>query len=495
MAEYNDLIFEVSRPGRVAYSLPKSDVDSVDLEAKFPKHLIRDEAAELPEVAELDLVRHYTALSNKNHGIDNGFYPLGSCTMKYNPKVNEVIARIPGFSRIHPYQPAETVQGALELLYNLQEELAEITGMDAVTVQPAAGAQGEWTGLMMVKAYHEQKGEDRKEVLVPDSAHGTNPASASVAGYTAVTIPSNADGLVDLEELKKHLNSNTAALMLTNPNTLGLFEKEIAEIAEVVHEAGGLLYYDGANTNAIMGKCTPGAMGFDIVHLNLHKTFTGPHGGGGPGAGPVGVKEFLLPYLPVPRVEKDGDQFVLNSDYPLSIGRVKAYHGNFGILVRAYSYIRTMGPIGLREVSEGAVLHANYMRKKLEPYFESPYPQICKHEFVLSGSRQKKLGVRTLDMAKRLLDFGYHPPTVYFPINVEECMMIEPTETESKETMDAFIDVMIKIAKEVEENPDVVLEAPHTTIIGRLDEVQAARNPVLRYIKEDASSAKEAVKA
>ena len=481
MAEYNDLIFEVSRPGRVAYSLPKSDVDSVDLEAKFPKHL--------------DLVRHYTALSNKNHGIDNGFYPLGSCTMKYNPKVNEVIARIPGFSRIHPLQPAETVQGALELLYNLQEELAVITGMDAVTVQPAAGAQGEWTGLMMVKAYHEQKGENRKEVLVPDSAHGTNPASASVAGYTAVTIPSNADGLVDLEELKKHVNSNTAALMLTNPNTLGLFEKEIAEIAEVVHEAGGLLYYDGANTNAIMGKCTPGAMGFDIVHLNLHKTFTGPHGGGGPGAGPVGVKEFLLPYLPVPRVEKDGDQFVLNSDYPLSIGRVKAYHGNFGILARAYAYIRTMGPIGLREVSEGAVLHANYMRKKLEPYFESPYPQICKHEFVLSGSRQKKLGVRTLDMAKRLLDFGYHPPTVYFPLNVEECMMIEPTETESKETMDAFIDVMIKIAKEVEENPDVVLEAPHTTIIGRLDEVQAARNPVLRYIKEDASSAKEAVKA
>ena len=496
MAEYNDLIFEVSRPGRVGYSLPKSDVDRVDLEAKFPKHLIRDEAAELPEVAELDLVRHYTALSNKNHGIDNGFYPLGSCTMKYNPKVNEVIARIPGFSRIHPYQPAETVQGALELLYNLQEELAEITGMDAVTVQPAAGAQGEWTGLMMVKAYHEQKGEVRKEVLVPDSAHGTNPASASVAGFTSVTIPSNSDGLVDLEELKKHVNSNTAALMLTNPNTLGLFEKEIAEIAEVVHDAGGLLYYDGANSNAILGKTTPGSMGFDIVHLNLHKTFTGPHGGGGPGAGPVGVKEFLLPYLPVPRVEKDGDQFVLNSDYPLSIGRVKAYHGNFGILVRAYAYIRTMGPIGLREVSEGAVLHANYLRKRLEPYFESPYSQICKHEFVLSGSRQKKLGVRTLDMAKRLLDFGYHPPTIYFPLNVEECMMIEPTETESKETMDAFADVMIQIAKEVEENPEVVLEAPHTTIIGRLDEVQAARNPVLRYIKEEATdSSKESVKA
>lgn len=485
MVEYNELIFEINRPGRVGSNLPESDVEGIDLHDKFPKHLIRDLPAELPEVSELQLVRHYTALSNKNHGIDNGFYPLGSCTMKYNPKINEDVARFEGFSRIHPYQPAETVQGALELLYELQEELAEITGMDAVTLQPSAGAQGEWTGLMMVKAYLEQKGEKRTKVLVPDSAHGTNPASATVAGFKTVTIPSNENGLVDLEELKKHVDDDTAALMLTNPNTLGLFEKEIVEIAKVVHEAGGLLYYDGANANAILGKTTPGKMGFDVVHLNLHKTFTTPHGGGGPGAGPVGVKKKLIPYLPVPRIEKDGEKYVLNSNYSLSIGRVKGYYGNFGILVRAYTYIRTMGFEGLRQVSEGAVLHANYLRKKLEPYFDTPYSQICKHEFVLSGSRQKKLGVRTLDMAKRLLDFGYHPPTIYFPLNVEECLMIEPTETESKETMDAFADVMIQIAKEVEESPDIVLEAPHTTIIGRLDEVQAARQPILRYIPEE----------
>ncbi|MFJ5760258.1 aminomethyl-transferring glycine dehydrogenase subunit GcvPB [Neobacillus sp. NPDC093182] len=486
MVEYNDLIFEISREGRVGLSLPESDVDHVDLNDKLPKHLIRDLPAELPEVSELQLVRHYTALSNKNHGIDNGFYPLGSCTMKYNPKINEDVARLEGFSRIHPYQPAETVQGALEVLYELQEELAVITGMDAVTLQPSAGAQGEWTGLMMVKAYHKQKGEVRTKVLVPDSAHGTNPASAAVAGFETITIPSNEHGLVDLEELKKHVDDNTAALMLTNPNTLGLFEKEIVEIAKVVHEAGGLLYYDGANANAILGKTTPGQMGFDIVHLNLHKTFTTPHGGGGPGAGPVGVKEKLIPFLPVPRVEKVNEVYVLNTNQPLSIGRVKGYYGNFGILLRAYTYIRTMGGEGLRQVSESAVLHANYLRKKLEPYFDAPYSQICKHEFVLSGSRQKKLGVRTLDMAKRLLDFGYHPPTIYFPLNVEECLMIEPTETETKETLDAFADVMIQIAKEVEENPGVVLDAPHTTVIGRLDEVQAARQPILRYTKEKA---------
>jgi len=496
MVEYNDLIFEISRQGRVGLSLPESDVEKVDLEQKLPKHLIRDIPAELPEVSELQLVRHYTALSNKNHGIDNGFYPLGSCTMKYNPKINEDVARLEGFSRIHPYQPVETVQGALEVLFELQEELAVITGMDTVTLQPSAGAQGEWTGLMMVKAYHKQKGEVRTKVLVPDSAHGTNPASASVAGYETVTIPSNEHGLVDLEELKKHVDDNTAALMLTNPNTLGLFEKEIVEIAQVVHEAGGLLYYDGANANAILGKTTPGTMGFDIVHLNLHKTFTTPHGGGGPGAGPVGVKEKLIPFLPVPRVVKENNQYALDYNQPLSIGRVKGYYGNFGILLRAFTYIRTMGPEGLREVSEGAVLHANYLRKKLEPYFDAPYTQICKHEFVLSGSRQKKLGVRTLDMAKRLLDFGYHPPTIYFPLNVEECLMIEPTETESKETIDAFADVMIQIAKEVEENPGIVLEAPHTTVIGRLDEVQAARQPILRYTKEaSAVKEKETVKA
>ncbi|OES44991.1 aminomethyl-transferring glycine dehydrogenase subunit GcvPB [Domibacillus iocasae] len=484
MITYKDLIFEISRPGRIGCSLPESDVEAVDLSKKLPAHLIRDEAPELPEVSELQLVRHYTALSNKNHGVDNGFYPLGSCTMKYNPKINEDVARLDGFSRIHPYQPEATVQGALQLLHELQEDLAVITGMDAVTLQPSAGAQGEWTGLMMVKAYHEQKGEKRRKVLVPDSAHGTNPASATVAGFRTVTIPSNENGLVDVEELKKHVDDDTAALMLTNPNTLGLFEKDIVEIAKVIHEAGGLLYYDGANANAILGKTTPGKMGFDIVHLNLHKTFTTPHGGGGPGAGPVGVNKKLIPFLPVPRIEKKNDLFVLNVNEPLSIGRVKGYYGNFGILVRAYTYIRTMGPSGLRQVSESAVLHANYLRKKLEPYFLSPYEQVSKHEFVLSGSKQKKLGVRTLDMAKRLLDFGYHPPTIYFPLNVEECLMIEPTETETKETLDAFADVMIQIAQEVEENPDIVLNAPHTTVIGRLDEVKAARQPMVRYEKE-----------
>ncbi|KAB2489490.1 aminomethyl-transferring glycine dehydrogenase subunit GcvPB [Priestia endophytica] len=484
MVEYNELIFEISRPGRVGSSLPESDVDAIDLKEKIPQHLIRDVAAELPEVSELQLIRHYTALSNKNHGIDNGFYPLGSCTMKYNPKINEDVAHLQGFTHIHPYQPVESVQGALKLLYELQEDLAEITGMDAVTLQPSAGAQGEWTGLMMVKAYLEHNGEKRTKVLVPDSAHGTNPASATVAGFKTVTIPSNEHGLVDLNELRKHMDSDVAALMLTNPNTLGLFEKEIIEIAKIVHDSGGLLYYDGANANAILGKTTPGQMGFDIVHLNLHKTFTTPHGGGGPGAGPVGVKSKLLPYLPVPRIEQQKDNYVIDYNHPLSIGRVKGYYGNFGILVRAYTYIRTMGPEGLRQVSESAVLHANYLRKKLEPYFDAPYSQICKHEFVLSGSRQKKQGVRTLDMAKRLLDFGYHPPTIYFPLNVEECLMIEPTETESKETLDAFADVMIQIAREVEENPDIVLNAPHTTIIGRLDEVQAARQPILRYTKE-----------
>ncbi|SDH98842.1 glycine dehydrogenase (decarboxylating) beta subunit [Alteribacillus persepolensis] len=482
--EYHDLIFERSQPGRTGASLPDSDVDAVDVQKKFAGHLLRDQPAELPEVDELQVVRHYTALSRKNHGIDNGFYPLGSCTMKYNPKINEDMANLDGFQFVHPYQPEETVQGSLQLMHELQEDLAEITGMDEVTLQPSAGAQGEWTGLMMVKAYHEQKGESRKKVLIPDSAHGTNPASATVAGFETVTIPSNEEGLVYVEELKKYVDDDTAALMLTNPNTLGLFEKDIVEIASIIHEAGGLLYYDGANANAILGKTTPGKMGFDIVHLNLHKTFTTPHGGGGPGAGPVGVKEKLIPYLPVPRIEKQGETYVFNSEYPQSIGRVKGYYGNFGMFVRAYTYIRTMGAEGLSEVSESAVLHANYLLKKLEPYFDVPYQQVCKHEFVISGARQKKLGVRTLDIAKRLLDFGYHPPTIYFPLNVEECMMVEPTETESKETIDAFAHVLGEIAREVEEEPEKVLEAPHTTVVGRLDEVQAARKPVLRYMSD-----------
>ncbi|NPC93282.1 aminomethyl-transferring glycine dehydrogenase subunit GcvPB [Bacillus sp. WMMC1349] len=480
------LIFEVSKEGRIGYSLPKLDVPETDLSSLLDETYQRAEPAQLPEVSELDMMRHYTALSNRNHGVDSGFYPLGSCTMKYNPKLNEKIARIPGFSAIHPLQDEHTVQGALELLYDLSEHLEEITGMDKVTLQPAAGAHGEWTGLMMIRAFHEANGDvKRTKVIVPDSAHGTNPASVTVAGLETVTVKSNADGLVDIEDLKRVVNEETAALMLTNPNTLGLFEMNILEMAEIVHEAGGKLYYDGANLNAVLSKVRPGDMGFDVVHLNLHKTFTGPHGGGGPGSGPVGVKHELIPFLPKPILVKQNDHYTFDNNRPQSIGRVKPYYGNFGINVRAYTYIRSMGPDGLKEVTENAVLHANYMMRKLAPYYDLPFDCHCKHEFVLSGKRQKKLGVRTLDIAKRILDFGFHPPTIYFPLNIEECMMIEPTETESKETLDAFIDTMIQIAKEAEETPEIVQEAPHTTVVKRMDETKAARQPMLRFIKEN----------
>jgi glycine dehydrogenase subunit 2 len=478
------LIFELTKEGRVGYSLPELDVPELDLSDLLPTGFVREEAAELPEVSELDIMRHYTALSNRNHGVDTGFYPLGSCTMKYNPKINESVARFPGFANIHPLQDESTVQGALEIIYDLQEHLVEITGMDEVTLQPAAGAHGEWTALMMIRAFHEANGDfNRTKVLVPDSAHGTNPASATVAGFETVTVKSNEHGLVDLEDLKRVVGPDTAALMLTNPNTLGLFEEEILEMAEIVHAVGGKLYYDGANLNAVMSKARPGDMGFDAVHLNLHKTFTGPHGGGGPGSGPVGVKADLAPFLPKPVLVKKDDVYTFEYNIPQSIGRVKPFYGNFGIYLRAYTYIRSMGPDGLKAVTEYAVLNANYMMRRLEPYFDLPYNRHCKHEFVLSGRRQKKLGVRTLDMAKRLLDFGYHPPTIYFPLNVEEGMMIEPTETESKETLDAFCDALIQIAKEVEENPEIVQNAPHTTVINRLDETKAARQPVLRYTK------------
>ncbi len=479
------LIFEISKPGRIGYSLPDLDVPEENIDQLIPRDYLRTEDAELPEVSELDIMRHYTALSKRNHGVDSGFYPLGSCTMKYNPKINENVARLTGFSYIHPLQDEATVQGAMELMYDLSEHLKEITGMDAVTLQPSAGAHGEWTGLMMIRAYHEANGEKhRTQVIVPDSAHGTNPASATVAGFETVTVRSDQNGLVDLDDLKRVVGENTAALMLTNPNTLGLFEEHIVEMAEIVHSVGGKLYYDGANLNAILGKARPGDMGFDVVHLNLHKTFTGPHGGGGPGSGPVGVKKELIPFLPKPVLVKDENGFRFDEDRPQSIGRVKSFYGNFGINVRAYTYIRSMGPDGLKAVSENAVLNANYMLKKLAPYYEMPYDRICKHEFVLSAKRQKKLGVRALDIAKRLLDFGYHPPTIYFPLNVEECMMIEPTETESKETLDAFIEAMIQIAKEAEEEPEIVQEAPHTTVVKRLDETLAARNPILKYEKK-----------
>ncbi|WP_314586310.1 aminomethyl-transferring glycine dehydrogenase subunit GcvPB [Paenibacillus terrigena] len=480
MSQNQALIFELSQPGRVAYALPECDVPEVNLSEMIPSSFLRTEPAALPEVYEVDVIRHYTALSRRNFGIDNGFYPLGSCTMKYNPKINEDVARFAGFAKIHPYQPEASIQGALGLMYTLQQDIAALTGMDQVTLQPAAGAHGEWTGLMMIRAYHESRGEVRTKVIVPDTSHGTNPASATVAGFETITIPSNARGHVDLEALRSVVGQDTAALMLTNPNTLGLFEEQIVEIARIVHEAGGLLYYDGANSNAIMGITRPGDMGFDVVHLNLHKTMSTPHGGGGPGAGPVGVKAILTPFLPKPIVAKREDgSYYLDDNIPQSIGRVKAYYGNFGILVRAYTYIRTYGPEGLRQVSEFAVLNANYMMHRLAPYYEISYPGVCKHEFVMSGKSFKQYGVRTLDIAKRLLDFGYHPPTIYFPLNVEECIMIEPTETESKETLDAFIDTMILIAEEAATNPELLLNAPYDTVVRRLDETQAARKPVL----------------
>src|SRR5690606_39899693 len=388
------LIFEQSKPGRIGYSLPEMDVPETDLNELIPEGYLREDDADLPEVSELDIMRHYTALSNRNHGVDSGFYPLGSCTMKYNPKINENVARFNGFAHIHPLQDESTVQGAMELMYDLQEHLKEITGMDEVTLQPAAGAHGEWTGLMMIRAYHEARGDfKRTKVIVPDSAHGTNPASATVAGFETVTVKSSDQGLVDLEDLKRVVGDDTAALMLTNPNTLGLFEEQILEMAAIIHEVGGKLYYDGANLNAVMSKARPGDMGFDVVHLNLHKTFTGPHGGGGPGSGPVGVKKDLIAYLPKPVLVKSEEGLTFDYNRPESIGRVKPFYGNFGINVRAYTYIRSMGPDGLKAVTEYAVLNANYMMRRLQPHFDLPYDRHCKHEFVLSGRRQKRLGV------------------------------------------------------------------------------------------------------
>ncbi|MFL0248575.1 aminomethyl-transferring glycine dehydrogenase subunit GcvPB [Candidatus Clostridium stratigraminis] len=481
MKEYNKLIFEVSKEGRKAYSLPKCDVPDTNLEELVPKNLLREKECILPEVSEVDVIRHYTLLSNKNYGVDSGYYPLGSCTMKYNPKINEDMASNPHFTEVHPYQTENTVQGNLELMYDLSKMLGEIAGMDGFTLQPAAGAHGELTGLMIIKAYHEARGDyARKKIIVPDSAHGTNPASASVANFEVVEIKSDEKGAVDLENLKAVLGNDIAGLMLTNPSTLGLFEENISEIAKLVHEAGGLLYYDGANTNAIMGITRPGDMGFDVVHLNLHKTFSTPHGGGGPGSGPVGVKKDLIPFLPTPIIEKQDNKFVLNYDMPLSIGRVKSFYGNFGILVRAYTYILTMGNDGLKKASEMAVLNANYTKEKLKDYYMT-LDKVCKHECVLGGLKIQENGVTTLDVAKRLIDYGYHPPTIYFPLIVDSALMIEPTETESLETLDGFVDAMIAIAKEAKEKPELLKEAPHNTVVRRLDEVKAARTPILRW--------------
>jgi glycine cleavage system P protein (glycine dehydrogenase) subunit 2 len=480
MKEYNKLIFEISKKGRCGYSLPEFEVENSIMNLEIPKNLLKTKEVKLPEVSENGVVRHYTRLSNKNFGLDTGFYPLGSCTMKYNPKINEVIARNSKMVNLHPYQPEESVQGALEMMYEVEEHLAEVAGMDQVSLQPAAGSHGEMTGLMLIKAYHEKNGEiKRKNIILPDSAHGTNPSSAQIVGYNVIEIKSTPEGDVDVEALKEHLNDELAGFMLTNPSTLGIFEANIKEISTLIHEAGGLLYYDGANMNAIMGKARPGDMGFDVMHYNLHKTFSTPHGGGGPGCGAIGFKNKLAPFQPVPVIEKIDNKYHLNYDKPDSIGKVRSFYGNYGVILRAYAYILTMGGSGLQTVSETAVLNANYMMAKLKEHYPIAVDRVCKHEFVLTEPEHEK--ITTLDIAKRLLDFGYHPPTIYFPLIVKGAMMIEPTETESKETMDEFIEAMITIKKEMEENPEVVLSAPTTTLVKRIDEGKAARDIIVTH--------------
>lgn len=489
------LIFEHSSPGRSAASLPRPEVPVQPIDQLLPPGLIRRDLP-LPEVSELDVIRHFTRLSQQNACIDTTFYPLGSCTMKYNPRVNEDAARLPGFTLIHPYQPEATVQGALEVMYELQQYLAEIAGMDAVTLQPAAGAHGELTGMLMVRAYHQARGDrDRGRVLIPDSAHGTNPATARMVGYRVQSIPSDQRGNLDLAALKAALGPDVAALMITIPSTLGLFDEHILEVIGAIHEAGGLVYGDGANMNAMLGQARFGDLGVDVMHFNLHKTFTTPHGGGGPPAGPVAVKSFLAPYLPTPvvarRARADGSaEYYLDEDRPRSIGKIKAFYGNFGMIVRAYTYIRSIGAEGLEQVGESAVLNANYLMERLRGAYDVYSERRCKHEFVLSGRRQRRsTGVRTLDIAKRLIDYGFHPPTIYFPLVVEEAMMIEPTETESVETLDRFAEAMLAIAREAAENPDLVKQAPHTTAIGRLDEVAAVRRPNVRWKPESCEPA------
>ncbi len=480
------LIFELGAPGRRAVTLPQPAPGMPEIGGVLGKENLRADAPMLPEAAENEVVRHYTALSKLNFGVDSGFYPLGSCTMKYNPKINEKLCALDGFAGAHPYQRAEDVQGCLALIYELERKLCRICGMDAFTLQPAAGAHGELTGLMIMAAYHQKRNDaQRRVVLVPDSAHGTNPASAALAGFEVRQVPSNEHGMVDLEALRALAGPDTSGLMLTNPNTLGIFDRQILSIAAIVHDAGGLLYYDGANFNAVVGKTTPAAMGFDIVHLNLHKTFGTPHGGGGPGAGPVGVVEKLRQFLPVPRVIKEGEAYRLDSAYLDSIGRVRSFYGNFGVLVRAYAYILSNGAQGLDEISTAAVLNANYIMRALSGHFEIPYEnEGCMHEFVLSAEKQKAQGASALDLAKGLIDRGYHPPTIYFPLIVHEAMMIEPTESESRETLDAFIAAMCALADLCESDAQSLHEAPVSAPIGRTDEAAAARHPVLTYRPE-----------
>jgi glycine dehydrogenase subunit 2 len=481
ISQNEGLIFEKSSPGKKAYKLPPLDVPAVDAESVLGK-VAREDLGQMPEVSEIEIIRHFTRLSTWNYAVDHGMYPLGSCTMKYNARVNETVARLPGLAEAHPYQPEKVSQGALRIIKMLSEQLIEITGMDAITLQPAAGAHGEMTGILLVRAYLESQGNPRKKILVPDSAHGTNPATAAMCGYGVENLRSNSAGMVDLAALEAQVTEDVAALMLTNPNTLGVFEQEIHKIADVLHAKGALLYMDGANMNALVGKVRPGDFGADVMHLNLHKTFSTPHGGGGPGSGPVACKKILEPFLPTPVVVTKADGTLgFNYDRPQSIGRVRIYFGNFGMFVRALAYIMANGPEGLRQTTEDAVLNANYLRKHLESLYELPYDTPTMHEVVFSDRIQTRKGIKTGDIAKRLIDYGFHPYTVSFPLVVPGALMIEPTESESKEELDQFIDAMKQIAREAEESPEVIADAPYHTRLTRLDETAAARKPVLRW--------------
>jgi glycine dehydrogenase subunit 2 len=481
VSQNEPLVFELSSPGKRAYQLPALDVPAVDPAAALGAANVRSEIEGCPEVSEVEAVRHFTRLASWNYAIDLGMYPLGSCTMKYNPRVNEKVATLEGLALAHPYQPEALAQGALEIMARLEAALAEITGMDAVSLQPAAGAHGELAGILLVRACLEARGNPRKKILIPDSAHGTNPATASMAGYSVENLRSNGRGMLDIDHLARVVSDEVAALMLTNPNTLGVFEENICRIAEILHERGALLYLDGANLNALVGVTRPGDTGVDVMHLNLHKTFSTPHGGGGPGSGPVAVKQHLEPFLPVPRLKRTPAGWAFDYDRPHSIGRLRAFHGNFGVLVRALAYILACGAEGLRQATLDAVLNANYVRQALLPYYDLPHQAPSLHECVFSDARQAARGVHTMDIAKRLLDYGFHPYTVSFPLIVHGAMMIEPTESESKRELDLFIDALVSIAREAEENPELVLKAPYTTRTARVDEVTAARKPVLRW--------------
>ena len=483
MSKSASIIFDKSVKGRMGVKLPASQVPSVELSKNISSALLREIPAELPEITEPEVVRHFVNLSTKNHHVDKDFYPLGSCTMKYNPKINDVIASMPGFAGLHPDQPEETTQGALQLMYELEQMMKKITGMSRVTLQPSAGSQGEFVGILMMKKYHEKNGENRKYIIIPETAHGTNPASVILGGFKTRQVKSDSRGRVDIEDLKSKVDAEVAGMMLTQPNTLGLFEDNIEKISSIIHSVGGLMYMDGANLNALVGLARSADMGFDITHINLHKTFSTPHGGGGPGAGPIGVVGKLVPFLPVPMIDKVDNEYTLNFGTDDSIGRIHTFFGNFGILVRAWVYIRSLGEEGLKEMTKMAILNANYLKVRLQDKYEVPFSEGTMHEFVASGLKQKERGIKVLDIAKSLLDYGYHAPTIYFPINIPEAMMMEPTESETKETLDSFADAMLEIDDRISTDPESLKEAPITTPVRRLDETKANREPNLRWTK------------